>query len=200
MFAYCGNNPVNRADPSGTFFGTLVGAIGGAIGGFISAKMNGDDPLKGALIGVGTGALAGLAVDFAAATGGLGGIAIAAFGGAAAGGLDSMANDVANGKPVDVGSVFLSAGVGSMANLLSFSLVDTSVLKAGGNILKNFVSNGSKQLLGNTTRKVAGNLVSKPLPKVIKNACKNFLTGSTEATIVSSFTALFNRAFSGGVR
>lgn len=193
MFAYCNNYPVARSDPNGEFFATLVGAIGGAIGGFIGAAINGDDPLKGALIGAGTGALAGLAVDFAVATGGLGGVAIAVVGGAIAGGIDSAANDIANGRSVDWGGAALSAGIGGVTNLLSFGLVDSSALKSGGNIIKNFVSNGTKQLVANTTRKVAGKVVSKTFVGVAKNVGKNILSNSVEAAIISGFNGVFKK-------
>lgn len=193
MFAYCNNNPVKNADPDGQFFGTLVGAIGGAIGGLIGAAINGDDLLSGALIGAGTGALAGLAVDFAVATGGLGGVAIAVIGGSAAGFIDSATNDMANGRAVNVDSAILSAGIGGITNLLAFGMIDSSVMKSGGKILKNFVENGTKQLFNNTTRKVAGKVVPKTLPGVTKNIGKNIISSGTEASIIAGFNNLFKK-------
>ena len=193
MFAYCANCPVARDDPNGEFFGTLTGAIGGAIGGLIGAALNGDNLLMGALIGAGTGALAGLGVDFAVATGGLGGVALAAVGGALAGGIDSVANDVANGRPVDWGNAAFSAGTGAATNLLSFGLVDASSLKSGGKILKNFVSNGTKQLMNNTTHRVAGKTVSKSFFGVVKNIFKNIVSDSANAGLVSGFNSLFKK-------
>ena len=55
MFAYCGNNPVNRKDEQGKLFNVIVGGVVGAIFGGISAAINGENVLFGALIGGMTG-------------------------------------------------------------------------------------------------------------------------------------------------
>ena len=61
MFQYCGNNPVNRADPTGhafMFLTAAIGAVAGAIvGGIVGYVKTGT--IEGTLIGVGVGALAG---------------------------------------------------------------------------------------------------------------------------------------------
>ena len=61
MFAYCGNNPVSRADKSGEFWHLVVGGvIGGIIGGISAAASGGDviDVLVGTIAGAAGGVLA----------------------------------------------------------------------------------------------------------------------------------------------
>lgn len=66
MFAYCGNNPVTRADGSGGFWHLVVGGvIGGVVGAISSAVSGGDavDVLIGAVAGVAGGVLAASGAD-----------------------------------------------------------------------------------------------------------------------------------------
>ena len=70
MYAYCGNNPVNREDDQGQLWGTivanvLVGGVMGAIAGGLSAKANGESALFGVVIGGLTGAATGMVSMFA---------------------------------------------------------------------------------------------------------------------------------------
>lgn len=63
MFAYCGNNPVQNTDPSGTtWFTAIVGGIIGAAVGAISAAVTGGtatDVIIGAIAGGASGAVIG---------------------------------------------------------------------------------------------------------------------------------------------
>ena len=193
MFAYCGNNPVSYIDPNGDFFCALIGAIGGAIGGAINAAISGDNIWAGAVNGAACGAIAGAAVDFGIATGGIGGVAIAAIGGAAASFSESLLNDVANGRDLDLASAGISAGIGAISNMLSFGLVDKSMLKSGGNLLKTAFSNGTKQLMANTTRTVAGNIVLKTTKGILKNVAKNILSSTAETVMISVTSGLVGK-------
>ena len=65
MFAYCGNNPVNREDSKGRWFSVVAGGVFGAIFGGISAYKNGENVLAGVLIGGAVGALTGLVCKYA---------------------------------------------------------------------------------------------------------------------------------------
>lgn len=71
LYSYCGNNPVNRLDPTGHFAGLIVFGIVGiytlisTIDGGITAAMNGQDFWKGA----GAGAIGGLAGGIITAVG-----------------------------------------------------------------------------------------------------------------------------------
>jgi hypothetical protein len=69
LFAYCNNNPVNRADPTGHAFMFLTAAIGavvGAVVGGVIAAAKGKSVVKGALIGAAVGGLVGLGAGAAA--------------------------------------------------------------------------------------------------------------------------------------
>ena len=75
LYAYCGNNPVMRIDPNGTFFwfifigAMIAGAIIGGVSGGISAVQNGQSFWKGALVGALTGAVTGAALGLGGAIG-----------------------------------------------------------------------------------------------------------------------------------
>lgn len=205
MFSYCNNCPITRDDPKGEFFGAICGAVGGFVGGLVGAVINGDDdPLQSALIGAGTGFIAGACVDFAVATGGVGGIVIAAGGGVIAGGLDSVANDLCDGKPVDWGSAAFSAVLGGVTNLLSLGLVNTKGLQSGAKSLKeaakDFLSNGVKQATENTTRRVAGSVVPKSVKGVLKNLAKNIINGRNESALISCFCTFFKKGVENAYR
>ena len=61
LFAYCGENPVNRTDDGGEFWHIVVGAAIGGIIGAVSAAVSGGDAIDiaiGFLAGTGGGALA----------------------------------------------------------------------------------------------------------------------------------------------
>jgi len=65
MFAYCGNNPVNRADPTGhafMFITAAIGAVVGAVAGGIIAAKSGKNVWAGIGIGAVAGGLIGLGV------------------------------------------------------------------------------------------------------------------------------------------
>ncbi|MBQ6116068.1 MAG: RHS repeat-associated core domain-containing protein, partial [Oscillospiraceae bacterium] len=85
MYAYCGNNPVNMADPNGELFFTLLGAATGFIGSAVVSLLQGNDISKAVndgVCGAVGGAIAGFGVDAALVTVGTGGAAapFAAFG------------------------------------------------------------------------------------------------------------------------
>ena len=87
MFAYCNNNPIVRVDSSGTLFftivGTVIGAAMGALGAVIEGKSG--DELKAAVLASATsGAIAGMAADVLAITGGTAGVVALTMAGAGA--------------------------------------------------------------------------------------------------------------------
>ena len=137
LYAYCGNDPVNKYDPTGhsaVLVALLVGAIvGGVIGGVyggLTAAANDQNVLAGVLIGIGAGALMGagagvaslylapVIVGQAAVVGGVtysAGAALAigsgiAFGSGFIGGMvaDALTQAVNDGGVNDLGSLFVS--------------------------------------------------------------------------------------------
>ena len=125
MFAYCGNNPVVRADTEGTFFFTVLGAAIGAVVGAADAWMMGgntEDLIKGAKAGAWAGGIAGAGVDvgvLVVASGGTMGLAlgIAAGAGALGGAVGTGVSTDWHAEPIDYfGSALLGAGL----NMVSF--------------------------------------------------------------------------------
>ena len=87
MFAYCGNNPICRADSEGKFFGTVIGAIGGAISGGLWGLFEGKtgDELEACVMsGAASGLVTGIATDILLFTGATGGLAALIMAGAGA--------------------------------------------------------------------------------------------------------------------
>ena len=129
MFAYCGNNPVLRADSSGYFFFTALGAAIGAVTGALDSWLMGgtaEEIAKGALAGAVSGAIAGAGVDIGvvvtAATGGAGvgaGVAIAGAMGAAG---SVVGTGISTDWKADAEDYVASALVGGLTNVISFGL------------------------------------------------------------------------------
>jgi hypothetical protein len=140
MFAYCGNNPVIRADAEGTFFFTVLGAAIGAVVGAVDAWMMGgdtEDIIKGAEAGAWSGGIAGAGVDvgvLVVASGGTMGLAlgIAAGAGALGGAVGTGVSTDWQAEPIDYfGSALLGAGL----NMVSFGTAPIY-----GQVLKGTVS------------------------------------------------------------
>ena len=126
MFAYCGNNPVARADASGYFFFTVLGAAIGAATGYFDALLMGTDPETGFKSGLVSGAIAGAGVDIGVlVTAGTGGAGVG-VGLAIAGAFGAVGSTVGTGISTDwtaSGMEYLgSALVGAGMNMISFGL------------------------------------------------------------------------------
>ena len=91
MFAYCGNNPVCRADLGGNFFFTVLGAAVGAAFGALDAIIQGkegEEFTAMVVAGASSGAISGAAADVLSFTGATVGVAIGVM--AAAGAVGSL--------------------------------------------------------------------------------------------------------------
>ena len=117
LYSYCGNNPVMYADPEGKFINTIIGGILGALIGGITALISGDNIWAGIGIGLATGALSGFALDISLATGGLGGLLIAAGGGMLANGINYVGTELINGRKINAGVLVTEMTMGAIYNV-----------------------------------------------------------------------------------
>ena len=145
MFAYCNNNPVNMADPTGhlPFFLVtgLIGAVAGAIIGGVRAAKSGNSVWKGALKGAAIGGAIGLGAGMAA-------------GAALAGSVTASTSSVyigANALAATVESIGVVGGAKMVADNISQSVSrDTQVFWSGGNVVKNAAKQIANSVGGKT--------------------------------------------------
>ena len=145
MFAYCNNNPVNMADPTGhlPFFLVtgLIGAVAGAIIGGVRAAKSGNSVWKGALKGAAIGGAIGLGAGMAA-------------GAALAGSVTASTSSVyigANALAATIESIGVVGGAKMVADNISQSVSrDTQVFWSGGNVVKNAAKQIANSVGGKT--------------------------------------------------
>ncbi len=120
-----------RSDTGGEFWGMITGAIFGAIAGGVNAFINGENVWAGIGAGAVSGAISGLAVDFAIATGGVGGVVIAAIGGAASSVSDDLITAAANDQEISSEELLVNATVSAVFNMASFGLATSPYMSKG---------------------------------------------------------------------
>lgn len=167
LFAYCGNNPVNRADDGGEFWHIVVGAAIGGIIGAVSAAVSGGDAIDiaiGFLAGAGGGALAasGAGVFVQA----VGSATIAMTSNAA-----QQANHIYISKKqesFDVGDMLIDGAVGLACgawggNGASYGNSD-GIMAAGKQLFKRgFFDPQARSYYAKTAHRLGGDYVFKPL-------------------------------------
>ena len=120
MFAYCNNNPVNMADPTGhlPFFLVtgLIGAVAGAIIGGVRAAKSGNSVWKGALKGAAIGGAIGLGAGMAAGAALAG--SVTASTGAVMAGASALASTVSAGG-IGAGASYIASNVSRAAGSLA---------------------------------------------------------------------------------
>ncbi|MFP4287143.1 MAG: RHS repeat-associated core domain-containing protein [Candidatus Izemoplasmataceae bacterium] len=125
-YTYTFNNPIRYDDSAGTFINTAIGAVVGGIWGGISAAAKGENVWAGVGYGAATGALAGFVVDLALATGGVGGVAIAAgFGFGVGFGTDvgqQMLFEGRNWEQVNKKRALVTGGITALVTTATFGL------------------------------------------------------------------------------
>jgi len=195
-FAYCDNNPVNRADSSGEIWHIVVGAV---VGGIISAGIsaltqyatNGKVDLAQTLIAAGSGALSG----GLAATGlGLGAMVIGNA--AISAGESALSQGIENGfKNIKLKEVLFDAGVGAVSGLIggkgsgNKNLTNlgkqsirrtTNALKHGGiNVARREAGKATRYYLKNTASYFMRNYSpTKLLCSGLSSAATTFVTSS----------------------
>ena len=183
MFAYCGNNPVSRADSSGEFFNTVCGAL---IGGLIAWATHDKRENAGEafLRGFVTGAIAGAMLDISIVTAGAGAaIAIAAIGGAVAAAIDYGWEQSNKGEEATVGGYITNAVIGAGFNMLFMGAgrvanraVGNSIVTVGQALVKNTVKSVTSR---------AGNFM-------VKKFGMELLNNTISATVQSGFAKVYS--------
>ena len=179
MFAYCGNNPISRADTQGTLWHVAFGAIlGGVISGVSKAWeciKDGDsieEIIKQTLVSTACGAVGGAL----AATGiGVGGQVII---GAALGAVESAANQMIDDGEVNMGRVFLDTCAGAIGGL------------AGGNgasFGSKFMDYHRKQFAKNIGLDGIGTALTKLVKHTAKWAQSNLAVDTTLGVLKATF-------------
>ena len=144
MFAYCNNNPVVAADPSGEAFFLVVGLVGavvGAVAGGCIAANNGGSILSGIAMGALAGGLLGLGVG--AAAGALLAGSVAASTASVVTGANALGATIAGGG--------LTAGGLMLADNFSQSIHHApQVFWSGGDVAKNAAKQIAQSINGIT--------------------------------------------------
>ena len=166
MWAYCGNNPVNRYEVDGKFWNIVVGAVLGTVVGAVTAAINGQNVLVGAAARLVSGTIAGatLGVGLAVAAGasaaiGTGATAvIAGLGFSAAGGafgsvVGEIINEVGNGQELNGEAIAREAALGAIFNTVGFGLGSLSSMAFKG---PNIVGKGIIQGMKTSTQAMSG--------------------------------------------
>ena len=181
MFAYCGNNPVLRADDHGTLFFTVLGAAIGAGVGALDAWMMGGDMdaiAKGAKAGAWSGGIAGAGVDvgvLVVASGGTMGVAlgVAAGAGAISGVVGTGISTDWQADPLDyTASAIVTGGL----NMVSFGMapINGEILKGTVNqmIQAIYITSGftTSSLIENT---ISGTFIAEATTWITRTMTKN---------------------------
>ena len=167
MWAYCGNNPVNRYEVDGKFWNIVVGAVLGTVVGAVTAAINGQNVLVGAAAGLVSGTIAGatLGVGLAVAAGAsaaigtgvtavIAGLGISAVGGAIGSGVGEGMNQKLNGQEeLDWGRIGTEAAIGAFYNVIGFGLGSLSSMAFKG---PNIVGKGIIQGMKTSTQAMSG--------------------------------------------
>jgi len=165
MFAYCGNNPVARADEGGEFWNVVTGAIIGAVintlVSYVTAQMAGEEfSLADAGVAFVSGAITG-----AVAATGLGVLGQAAVGGLVGFG-GSVANNVLEGESIS----WKSATINGIAGVVGGFIGGDGIRKAGGKL-----DVAKKALDYATSLKDSGaKMVRNTVTKNLKNAANKY--------------------------
>ena len=149
MYAYCENNPVNASDPKGEFINTICGAIIGGFADMLTRDKSSESAWDAFKRGAVTGAIAGACLDIAVATGGVGGVVIAAAGGAVASVIDTSLESRNTGKKANVTEYAVNAVVGGGVGMLFGSAGRTAgraIGKTVGTVMKAAVDNTVKSV------------------------------------------------------
>ena len=173
MYAYCGNNPVNRNDDGGEFWHIVAGAIIGGVSSFASSIVTGSS-VEDALISAAFGAVSGgLCAAFPGAS---------AIIGAGMSAAESVVIDVKNKEDTStiVVDAVVSATFGAVSSSGDSFFTNKNTYDEVGTVAKTL----KKLTSGNnpTVKKFA----KKSVNKFFKKAGKNFISESIESIMTDA--------------
>lgn len=161
LFAYCGNNPVGTTDETGQWFNTILGTVIGGITAVITRDKENETWQQALCRGALTGFVGGLMLDISIATAGVGGLAIAAVGGAiASGGNSAWEQYNTHGEIYDVKTVALDALIGAGMNTV-FSAYGRTPTRVTGTSAKEVFHAVTQNAVNNSTTKAGAFLATK---------------------------------------
>ena len=150
------------------------------------------------LVGVATGALAGLGVDLAIATAGVGTAVLwaATFGGGASA-LQYIYDTKTVGEEINFGDLLINAAIGAASNLLSFAVSIPEVRNTtNGNIVKRVMDNSKSAVQAGALKQPAHNKSGRPAAPVRKtNFTKKVRLNIAASTAASMAIAASNMAW-----
>ena len=145
LYAYCGDNPVMRVDPTGTIFGWLLVALGILIGGVIAGTAAAINRTEGESIvgaffgGVIDGIFGTIGVAMGLAIGGPFGFLVAAGISFIGGFLGNAVNQAISFGEVDWKIAAIQGGISAVGNSLAFIGTKFAGLTTGETWLKRFI-------------------------------------------------------------
>ena len=165
LYAYCGNNPIARADDGGKFWNVVIGAV---VGGFISAAVS------AAISYAQTGEIDWGAVAINAAVGGISG-AIAATG---------------LGAFSQAGLTAIVSGAGNYVEQVYTEGFDNV---NGADVIGSFALGAVTSLLGSGAGEIIGKPIKNIGKGILGKAQDKFLTGMVRETLGQSHSAYFRQ-------
>lgn len=182
LYAYCGNNPVMRVDPTGlewwdTWWGKLLGwiAVGAiaitALAMVVASTLATGGLATAVLLGTGIGAMTGLAGNFAAQGG---------------------VNNISNVNPWAVaGTGLIGGAIGAATGVLSYGMgvVGSKIGEFVGSYLYNTTIAGLKitQAISSTLMGI-GSVVGGVVGGIVGSAAGNYMVNSTRSIITGKTT------------
>ena len=186
--AYCQNNPVRFGDTEGAFINAAIGAVVGGLSVLINNSISGKQTTtQDLLVGVATGAIAGIGVDFAIATAGAGAIAWAGFTGAVSGALQYTYDVKTSGEDLDWIDLLFNASLGAASNLLSFAIsIPEARNTTNGNLVRRVMDNSKNAVQGGALKSPSHGKSNKPGVKVPKSNYNKKVTGNIAGSLATS--------------
>ena len=169
---------------------TVIGAVVDGIAAYCSAKsdhsLSGKQVMQTAIAGAVTGAVGGLALDVCIATGGVGGLVVAAVGGAVSSGGNTIAANVIQKTKISAKEVVIDSAVGAGMNTL-FGAYGRTAKRAIGKgikrIVKAMITNSKSNFLSNSGRYFA------------KKGVRSVAQGLVESTAQWGFSWMYAASF-----